>query len=590
MRTNLTSWGAALRRAAQAASLAALTALAACGGGSSGDSMFGDGDGNTPVDPTLVEASDLSIVLSAASLPNNGQDRIIATITAVDANRNALANIPVTVSVNAEAVASVSGTKTNDKGEVIALVGTGSDRSNRVVAVTATSGKLKRVASFQITGAKMTARLTPAVVAPGAKGNVEFILVDTNSNPMPGMAIVVQGVDGVETSGTTGLSGQFVYNYVAPATAGEHQLRATSGGFELSTSIMVQPNEDGAVPDATIAVQSATVSANPNVVAANSEGTSNRAELRALFISSNNAPVKNIRARFDLDGDSNSIGGSITSGTGYVYSSAAGIATSAYEPGGRESPTDGVTIRVCWDYRDFPVGTCPNAARTKLTVRDQPLSVSIRTDDKIETDTTGIAYVKRYLVQVNDASGLAKANVIVTPVLDLTDYFKGRLVWAEPYIDVLGNEAADLKWAVPRSGYAASCQNEDINRNGVSEVYASGREDANNNGQLDPYKADVVVSFEGTGRTDERGQLVLRLTYAKELALWSRFELKVTSSVLGSEGKAVYRSVLPAAHDDMTEPLREPPNVRSPYGTQSSPITIVTNSEGQSASLCTNPN
>jgi hypothetical protein len=577
MSANFYEWRVGLRRFALAAALGVTAVLAACGGGggSGGTNQFGG-----VTDTTSVKASDLSIALSAPTLANNGQDKITATVTAVDANRNALANIPVTVSVDADAVASVSAAKTSDKGEVIATVGTGSSRSNRVVTVTAVSGTLSRTATFQVVGAKLTARLTPAVIAPSAAGLVEFILVDGNSNPMPGQSIVIQGVGGVESSGMTGLNGDFKYSYSAPSTAGEITIRGTAGGATTTQTVLVQA-DSSSVPNAVGVVNSATVSANPSVVQVNSEGTENRTELRALFIGANNAPIKNIRARFDLAGDVNSIGGAITSGTNVVYSTANGIATTAYVPGGRSSPTDGVTVRVCWDYVDFALGTCPNSAVNTLTVIAEPLSVSIGTDDKIESDSTGLAYVKRYLVQVNDSSGLAKANVTISPSVDLTTYRKGFRVW---------NPTGTLQWLQP-AGNGSVCENEDINRNGVAETYGSAKEDANGNNQLDPRKADVLLSFENGNRTDTKGQLVLRLTYHKSVGGWLDYTILVAASgVLGTEGRAALSGVLPVAADDITDPLHAPAFVSSPYGLNSSGVTIVTNSEGKSRSLCTNPN
>ena len=109
-------------------------------------------------------------------------------------------------------------------------------------------------------------------------------------------------------------------------------------------------------------MQSASLAASPSVVPVNTGSTSNRSELRALFLGAGNAPVKNVRVRFDLAGDANSIGGSLTSGTNVVYSDANGVATTAYVPGSRFSPTDGLTVRACWSANDFAgAGTCPNA-------------------------------------------------------------------------------------------------------------------------------------------------------------------------------------------------------------------------------------
>ena len=100
--------------------------------------------------------------------------------------------------------------------------------------------------------------------------------------------------------------------------------------------------------------------------------TSNRSELRALFLGAGNAPVPNVRVRFDLAGDVNNIGGSLTSGTNVVYSDANGVATTAYVPGSRSSPTDGLTVRACWAASDFAAGTCPNADAQHLTVISEP--------------------------------------------------------------------------------------------------------------------------------------------------------------------------------------------------------------------------
>ena len=55
-----------------------------------------------------------------------------------------------------------------------------------------------------------------------------------------------------------------------------------------------------------------------------------------------------------------------------------------------------------------------------------------------------------------------------------------------------------------------SCDNEDLNRNGVLEVYANAAvEDANATGRLEPRKADVNISFVGSSTTNNDGQVVL---------------------------------------------------------------------------------
>ena len=574
--------GQGLLRALRAAALAGVAALlVACGGDSDCTSppafeggavgeCAEEGGGSTPT------ASDLSITLSSSTLSNDGSSTVTATVTAVDSNRNALASIPVTVSVNNSAVATVSGSSTDALGVVTAAVGIGADRSNRSVTVTAASGSLSRTATFQVVGAELTATPLPAVIAPSAKGQVDFRLVDVNSNPMSGQSIVINGVDGVEVSGSTDVNGNYSYSYTAPSAGGNLDIRATAGGVSVTQTVLVESGT-GTIPPASIAVQSASLAASPSVVPVNTGSTSNRSELRALFLGTGNTPVQNVRVRFDLDGDANSIGGTLTSGTNVVYSDTNGVATTAYVPGSRFSPTDGLTVRACWSATDFPAGTCPNAATATLTVVSEALSVSISTNALIEVGPSGLDYIKQYLVQVNDSSGNAKAGVQISPSVDLLRYFKGEWV-------VVGD-----KWVKVQR---ASCDNEDLNRNGVLEVYSNGAiEDANATGKLEPRKADVNISFVGSSTTNSDGQVVLKITYGQSLGSWLEFNILVAASgVAGTEGRTSYQGVLPVLADAISDPDVEPAFRQGPYGLLASPTTPTTNPEGQTGLLCTNPN
>ncbi len=120
----------------------------------------------------------------------------------------------------------------------------------------------------------------------------------------------------------------------------------------------------------------------------------------------------------------------LTSGTNVVYSDANGVATTAYVPGSRFSPTDGLTVRACWSANDFPAGTCPQTPATAtLTVISEALSVSISTNALIEIGPTGLDYIKTYLVQVVDSSGNAKAGVEISPVDRPAALLQGRMAW-----------------------------------------------------------------------------------------------------------------------------------------------------------------
>lgn len=598
----------ALWRGLRAVAAMGATALlmAACGGDTecpASAPFEGEQPPNCSSSTTAPKAADLSISLSAQTLSNDGTNTVTATVTAVDANRNALASIPVTVSVNNSAVATVSGTATDAKGVVAAQVGIGSDRSNRSITVTAISGGLSRAATFQVIGASLTATPLPAVIVPGAAGQVDFRLVDVNSNPMGGQNIVVNGVNGVDVSGTTDNNGSYTYSYTAPSAGGSVDIRATAGGVSKTQTILVQSGT-GTIPPAVVAVQSATLAASPSVVPVNTGSTSNRSELRALFLGAGNAPVANVRVRFDLNGDLNSIGGSLTSGSNVVYSNSNGVATTAYVPGSRFSPTDGLTVRACWSENDFPakapgapdpvVGSpeCPKAALATLTVISEALSVSISTNSLIEIGPTGLDYIKKYLVQVNDSAGNAKAGVQVSPSIDLLEYFKGEWIVVGDKWKQVGEVSRDADGKVVSWQPIVSCDNEDLNRNGVLQVYANGAvEDANGTLKLEPRKADVNVSFVGSSTTNSDGQVVLKITYGQSLASWLQFNILVAAAgVAGTEGRTSYQGVLPVLADHIADPDKEPAFRYGPYGIKGSPVVVTTTPEGQTGLLCTNPN
>lgn len=525
--------------------------------------------------PTTPTAADITLTLSSASVPNSGSVTVNATVTAVDANRNAISGIPVTLKVDSDATILVSSDKSNASGIVTGVVGIGANRSNRVIKVTATSGTLTREAGLQVTGTRISATALPAVIAGNAPGKVQYKVTDASNAPMADLDVAVIA-GGTQTTGKTDGNGFYEHAYVAPAADGNFRISAAAGGVGIETIVVVQSGS-GSIPSVPAgSVRSASVSANPSVVAINEVGkTSNRAEIRALFVGDNNLPIKNIRTRFDLDGDTNSIGGIFTSGDTVIFSDANGMALTSYIAGNRFSPTDGLTVRVCWDYSDFAPGACPNQAKTTLTVISEPLSVTIGTDNKLLLED--LVYVQRFVIQVNDSSGLAKADAQVSPLLDLDTYSQGYWTYNK----------VEAEWVQTKT--SASCENEDVNRNGVLEVYSNGNiEDANGNRQLDPRKADAVVAYEGSNRTDNAGRMVLRIVYPQNVGSWLTYRLTVAATgVSGTEGRATFSGEL-GVPVSVVKNEATPPFELSPYGqTVNAPRVVVTTPDGRNrASLC----
>jgi hypothetical protein len=562
---NFTKWLGALLVAAL---------VTGCGGSSdAGTPPFGGGGGGGG-GGDVPTAADISLALSSTNISNSGTETVTVDVTAVDASRVALAGIPVSLAVDGSAVLVVGATATNAQGKVSASVSIGTDRSNRIVTVRATSGSLVRTASFQVTGAKLVATAIPAVLAPSAQGQVQYRLTDVNSNPIVNATVAVTGGGLTPGEGKTGVNGEYVFSYTAPAQAGTIDLTANAAGVAVTTAVVVQSGS-GSIPNVPLgSVLSSTVTANPSVVSVNTASTNNRSEVRALFLGSANAPIKNVRVRFDLGGDPNSIGGTISTGSTVVYSDVNGIAAAAYVPASRSSPTDGVIVRACWGYSDSDLanGACPNAANTRLTVISEALSVTLGFNNLIEVGASGLTYVQRFVVLVVDSSGQAKPDVQITPSIDLLRFRKGYYGLVEK------------KWA---AFFNASCDNEDLNRNGVLEV---ALEDANGSGSLEPRKSDVAISLVGSAKTDASGIATLKIEYPQNVASWVDYKILVSAAgVVGTEGRTSYSGTL-AIPISALESNAEPPFARSPYGLETSPTVARVGPNGATVNLCTNPN
>jgi hypothetical protein len=500
----------------------------------------------------------MALVLGATSIGNTASSTVTATVTVVDSNRNAVANAPVTITADNSAIVVPSGPQTDASGTITATIGIGADRSNRVITVTASSGSISRTASFAVTGAKLQASVQQSVIAPGAAGQIQYLLVDVTNNPMAGVPIGVTGAGITGGTGTTDTNGAFTFNYTAPPTPGSINISAAAGGVTSTQTVQVQAGT-GTIPSVQTAISSASVSANPSVVAVNGGSSNNRTEIRALFQGANNTPIPNVRVVFDLNGDANNVGGTLSSASNVVLSDANGVATAAYIPGGRSSPTDGVTVRACYYLDDVTAaaGQCATFATTTLTVASDALAVTLGYDNTISDGPSGLTYVKKFVVLVVDSSGQGKADVQVTPSVDLVSYTKG-------FYD--GPGAWNRSGNPPQSGVSGftgvTCPNEDSNRNGVLDA----GEDINKDGQLEPRKSDVSITMVGSSKTDSTGVAVLQIEYPKNVATWDAVQIMVSASgVSGTEGRATWLGVLPA--DSASFKSQDPPAFQfSPYG------------------------
>ncbi len=544
--------------------------LAACGGGggSAGTSPFVTATTTCVAAASgpacTIPAASLALQLDVPTIDDSGASSVKATATALTASGQALTGVPVTFSVDNSAAFTVPGPTTSANGQLVATVTAGADPSNRVVTVTATSGTLTATGSFAITGAKLTGTRSKANVLPGEAAKVDFKLTNSNNLAMVGQAFTVTAGSLPTITGVTDISGNFTYNFTAPTTTGAIDIVASAGGTSNTQTITVSTVSTTPIVDLTT-IQSASVSANPSVVSINTTGTTNRTEIRALFIGPGNKPIPNIRVRFDLENDVSSIGGSFSAGdntpTGdksVVLTDANGIATTAYIPADRASPTNGVTVRACYGGTDaFLVCDPTKSTKTTITVVADPLAVTIGSNEKVYIGTNDLTYIRKFVILVVDASGRAKGNVDIVPSVDIDRYYKGSYVkgstWFVGYFNNLGA-------ATPSA--AAECFNEDNNRNAINEA----GEDINHTATLEPRKSDVAISIVGSSRTDASGSALVQIEYPKNLATWARVKILVSATgVSGTEGRATWTEVLPAEVAAFTG-TGAPAFAISPYG------------------------
>ena len=234
----------------------------------------------------------------------------------------------------------------------------------------------------------------------------------------------------------------------------------------------------------------------------------------------------------------------------------------------------------------YGLQNCGNVSTT-LTVANEALSVAIGTNQFLKVGAQNLTYIKEYVVLVVDAAGQAKADVLISPSIDLTGYGKGfwrlqsvgtderwvqipTLAASESYV------WAGSAWARAVPPQSPMCPNEDINRNGVREAGDAGtpapdislrREDLNWNGSLDPRKADVAIKMVGSTRTDASGLAVVQIEYPKNVASWVDFLISVTATgIAGSEGRARFSGTLPVLAEDVNKKDVPPAFIVSPYG------------------------
>jgi hypothetical protein len=210
---------------------------------------------------------------------------------------------------------------------------------------------------------------------------------------------------------------------------------------------------------------------------------------------------------------------------------------------------------------------------TSLTVGDRAFDISIGTGRLIEAPEQS-SYSKEFSVFVTDPDSNPVPNALMTfsaPPVKFSDEGKFRKgTWS--YDDV-----NDIWLQV----ITDSCDNEDVNGNGILDVGEDSNnngifdegEDSNNDGIFDEGE-DInkdglltpgnVVSIPSTSTTDDNGQTLINILYAKQFGAWVDVDISVNAESAGSESSESQEFSLPVAATDLVDDASPPPS--SPYG------------------------
>ena len=542
--------------------------VTACGGGGGSAGTTPGGMGGS----SAVIVSDLSFELSANQLPNTGTDSVTLTVTAVNASRNAVAGLPVTVSVDS-GVFTPSSAATDTNGRYTGQITIGGNRANRVINATITANGVTRTAAVQVVGSQIAVTATPANPTPGQLVTLNILASNASSVGVAGAMITLNGgaIGSQPRTVTTDSIGSAVVTFNAPTAAGSFPLTISGLGVMRSQDILVNPSVG--IPT-NLPISSASLTAQLTSIPPNAaNSTINRSRLSARFLNQMNTGVQNLRVRFELASPTLGTGEAISTGSFTVLTDANGSAEADYISGLRTSPTNGVILKACYSQTDFLSSSdCPQFVTTNLTVASQPLSITISNNNTLQSGLGGIAYIQQFLVQVSDSAGAAVRDAVVSTSVNITHFGKG--VFALP-IDYqrfrsVPPTAADIygptfpSTDVPTATQRVWCVNEDTNRNGSVDTLPSP-EDFNGNGRLEPRQAEVIVSFVSGNRTDGNGQMLIQVSYGQNVGSWLAFSLRATTNVAGSEGRSERAFMTGILEDDVPNGSFRTP----PYGTGS---------------------
>lgn len=400
------------RRLAQAAlGVGFVAVLAACGGGggSAGDTVFPGGTGTGSTGSNAPTAADLVLTLSGSSLPNDGTGSTLATVYAVDAKRNTLANVPVSISVDANALVSASASKTDATGIVTGAVRIGADQTKRTITVTATSGAITKTAQIAVvtpsptgttSGAALTVGLSTSQITPNIPATVTIQLNSATGAALDGVVISLSTGRGnlavlPVTSVITNSSGQATTTLTASSSGvtGADYVTAVATIGAVSVSAQQAFNVTNALPTLTVDKPSVTLQLSkpaPQVTATVRNAAGQPVALQALNFASTNASVSPSPT-------------DVTTSSGGTVSSTLNLASAA----GTTSTSD--TVKVTGSFKNSDGTVTPLSANVSVQIIGESPTATMTLSNSNITAATG----STANVLVRDVAGNPVAGQLV---------------------------------------------------------------------------------------------------------------------------------------------------------------------------------
>jgi len=542
--------------------VASSVVIVACGGDPA--------PGPAPATDATVNAALAALEVSVATptLQAKADQSTSVTVTAIDANRRALPDVPVSLSASSGIISSTSD-KTDSQGRMTATFSLGSDRGNRDVTVTAKSGAIVGAAGVTVSGATLSLTASPPnAVDATTPIEISASVIDAAKIPLGGVVVsfVTNGgtlSSAVATTNAAGIAKVNLTGVTANVTVLATGANA-AGQADVQAGNAALPN-----PDPSVTIKDLTVQANPSVIGPNSatsEANFSQIDVRVTGDTAAGAvgvPVANAHVRFRIASSPPFGKLSIDTTASPVLSNAGGLVSARFIAGAATSGTDQIVICASVDgvaTLPPPAASAPcnaNERAAKLTISQQPLFVRISTNNEITKVNNNLDYEKLFSIYVTNAAGQGVSGVSILVRLLPQFYYKGSMAF------VMGT---GWSFAAP----PIQCVNEDTNFNGVLD---SGDNNQNMDALLWPGQS-AAFTLDNNGVTDSSGFVVLRVRHGQRFAFWATYQISAGAATGGSDPPTTYNYTLSAAKADV-DSTSTPGFAVSPFGV---------------ANACTNPN